>query len=116
MQKLLTIAIDIEELKERSSGAFTITEVEGVNALLQEGWMIQEWEFLTNETEEEKAIVMLILGEEQTEEDFEDSLYSAAEETDEDEDFEEAESINEEQSDEQSEVKHIQAQTDVSMN
>ena len=76
MQKLITVTIDIEKLQESSKGAFTVNEIEEVNTLLEEGWEIEEWEFITSDKEAEKAIVLLMLNDELYDTENEDADYS----------------------------------------
>ena len=78
MQKLITLTINIEKLQEGSKGPFTITEVEEVNELLQQGWALEEWEFITGEKESDKAVMMLVLNDDDTEGDYLDDDFDFA--------------------------------------
>jgi hypothetical protein len=62
MQKLITVAINLEKLRGNAQGTFTVTDVEEINALLQEGWIIEEYEFLSGGEEDEQAVVLFILN------------------------------------------------------
>ena len=62
MQKLLTVAINLEKLRGAAQGTFTITDVEEINNLLQEGWIIEEYEFLSGGEDNEQAVVLFILN------------------------------------------------------
>ena len=82
MQKLITVAINLEKLRGTAQGTFTITEVEELNNFLQEGWIIEEYEFLSAGGEDEQEVVLFILNDEMSETEFD----ITAEDADEDED------------------------------
>ena len=64
MQKLVTVAINLEQLRETSEGTFTMTHIEEINNLLHEGWIIEEYEFLSGGNNDEQAVVLFILNDE----------------------------------------------------
>lgn len=72
MQKLITVTIDVEKLQQASTGAFTVTEVEEINALLEEGWAVEEFEFISGEEESSKAVMLVVLNDSPEEEGFGD--------------------------------------------
>ena len=41
MQKLLTASVDVKQLVQGLKSPFTITAVEGINELLEQGWEIE---------------------------------------------------------------------------
>ncbi len=64
MQKLITITIDVKSLQQEADGPFTVTEVDGINDLLEEGWAIEDYEFLSGDEESDKAVLLVILNDE----------------------------------------------------
>jgi hypothetical protein len=89
MQKLITVTINVEKLQTASQGAFTLTEIEEINDLLEDGWNVEEWEFISSEQESEKAVLLVILNNELDEADFDAEIFSMENEPEEDEDEEE---------------------------
>jgi hypothetical protein len=87
MQKVVTVTIDIDKLQQTAKGQFAVTEVEEINDMLEEGWTIEEWDFITGEKEDEKAVMIFILNDGLDDMEFERSFYNM-----EDEDAEEEES------------------------
>lgn len=59
MQKMITITINTRMLSAGAQEAFTVTEVEQVNDMLEAGWLLEEWDFL-NETPDEHGNVSLV--------------------------------------------------------
>ena len=62
MQKLITITINLGKLQESSKGVFTLTDVEEINEMLEDGWRVEEWKFVTGEKEAEKAVLLVVLN------------------------------------------------------
>lgn len=62
MQKLITLTIDVKSLQGEAKGPFTINEVDGLNDLLETGWAIEDYEFLSGEEESEKAVLLVVLN------------------------------------------------------
>ena len=46
MQKLITVSVDTKQLLQSPTNPFTVNEVDGVNELLEQGWEIEQLEFL----------------------------------------------------------------------
>src|ERR1043165_7082730 len=103
MQKLITVTIDVEKLQAGSNDHFSITEVEGINDLLDEGWHIEEWEFLTAEKEAEKAVLLVILNDDV---DLQTAIYDMETDIDE-EDNTENEDTDYEEEEESTEEKDV---------
>ncbi len=74
MQKIITVTIDVEQLAQQTDEPFSITDVGGINAILQEGWFVEEWEFLTDQVINGKVTLMFVLNDEEEweEEDMDD--------------------------------------------
>ena len=62
MQKLLTVAIDAKLLINGLQAPFKITEVVAINELLEQGWEIEEWNFLKEEAGTGVIILIVILN------------------------------------------------------
>ncbi len=62
MQKLLTVTVNAKQLIEGVKSNFKVEEVEGVNELLEQGWQIEEWNFLKEEAGSGLIILMVILN------------------------------------------------------
>lgn len=89
MQKMITITIDTKMLADSTHDTFTLQEVDAVNELLEAGWSIEEWEFLTDDADEDgKVSLVAVLNDEQTlgleEEDFSYEDFSTEEDEEED--------------------------------
>lgn len=86
MQKMITVTIDTKMLADRSHETFTIQEVDAVNELLESGWYMEEWEFLTEDADEDGKISLIaVLNDDQVmglEEDFSYEDYNTDEEED----------------------------------
>ena len=85
MQKLITVTINIEKLQESSKGPFTINDVDEINELLQQGWAIEQWEFITGEKETDKAVMLIVLNDDNSYGDFGDEFPYDEDETEGDE-------------------------------
>jgi hypothetical protein len=62
MQKLLTVTVKAKQLIEGVKSNFKVDEVEGINELLENGWQIEEWNFLKEEAGTGVIILMVILN------------------------------------------------------
>ena len=60
MQKLITVTVDTKQLSQSPNNPFTITEVDSINELLEQGWEIEEWDFL-KEGEGDGEIILLVI-------------------------------------------------------
>ncbi len=87
MQKLVTLTIDIESLQSGSGGSFSLSEIDALNDLLREGWVLESWEFVSAEAETKKPVIMAVLNDGMDGIGFEEGFY----EPDEIEDFDSAE-------------------------
>lgn len=103
MQKLITVTINVEKLQSANEGAFTISEVEEINAILEDGWNVEEWEFITSDQETEKAVLLVVLNNEPAEPEFDAELFTMEQG---DNDDEEEEEFNDDEEDEKKEMEH----------
>ena len=62
MQKLITVSVDTKQLKQSPTNPFTINEVESINELLEQGWEIEEWDFLKEGTGDGEILLLVILN------------------------------------------------------
>jgi hypothetical protein len=60
MQKVITVAVDTKQLMKSPTNPFTINEVDSINELLEQGWEIEEWDFL-KEGEGDGEILLLVI-------------------------------------------------------
>ena len=88
MQKLLTLTIDIESLQASADGAFSLSEIDALNHLLREGWVLESWEFVSADTETRKPVILAVLNDGMDGVGFEESFYEMDDSDDDnDEDF-----------------------------
>lgn len=87
MQKLITLTIDIGKLQEQAAGPFSITEIDAISELLQAGWIIESWEFITGDDERTKAVILMMLNDGMDGTAFEDAFYEMDEPDEDDEEF-----------------------------
>lgn len=62
MQKLFTVTVNSKQLIEGVKSNFKVEEVEGVNEFLEQGWQIEEWNFLKEEAGSGVIILIVILN------------------------------------------------------
>ena len=96
MQKLLTASVDVKQLVQGLKSPFTIKTVEGINELLEQGWEIEEWDFLKEDAGNGVILLIVILND--------NSMYVDAEEQDElleEFDFGEEEELSEDELEEE---------------
>jgi hypothetical protein len=62
MQKVVAFSIDVNQLVSRSDETFSIAEPEALNELLQEGWEIEDWSFLTDDPINGKMPMLVVLS------------------------------------------------------
>ena len=62
MQKIVTITINTIQLSADSTSPFVITEADEINSILQQGWQIEEWDFLKEGEEDGQVILMVIMN------------------------------------------------------
>jgi hypothetical protein len=86
MQKLITVTIDIEQLQEVNSDGFYLTEIVEINELLEEGWHIEEWQFVTDRNESKKAVILVVLNDLTSDPDLETAVYEFSGEDEEEDD------------------------------
>jgi hypothetical protein len=96
MQKLLTASVDVKQLVQGLKSPFTITAVEGINELLEQGWEIEEWDFLKEDAGNGMILLIVILND--------NAMYMDAEEQEElleEFDFGEEEELSEDELEEE---------------
>ncbi len=94
MQKLITVTVDTKQLLKSPANPFTINEVESVNELLEQGWEIEEWDFLKEDDGDGEIVLIVTLNDDAM---FDDD---DADEFDDEFDFDEDEDDEEEEEDE----------------
>lgn len=62
MQKVIAVAIDVNQMVSQSDQVFTITELEELNDLLAEGWEIEDWSFLTDDPVNGRMPMLVVLS------------------------------------------------------
>src|SRR5690349_10281292 len=80
MQKLITVSIDTNQLKQHFNDPFTINHVDSVNELLEQGWEVEKWDILKAEGSDGHILLMLILND--------DAIFDKDDEFDDEFDFE----------------------------
>jgi hypothetical protein len=89
MQKLITVSVDTEQLKQSPTNPFTIHEVDSINELLEQGWEIEEWDFLKEGEGDGEILLLVILNDDamfDREDEFNDEFgFDDEEEMDDDE-------------------------------
>ncbi|MEO6732357.1 MAG: hypothetical protein ABIN01_14160 [Ferruginibacter sp.] len=90
MQKLITVSVDTKQLTQSPTNPFTINEVDSINELLEQGWEIEEWDFLKEGEGDGEMLLLVILNDDSMfdrEDDFDDEFgFDEDEEDEEDED------------------------------
>ena len=92
MQKVITVTIDLERLQstgqqDHSRSTSFVNELPEINQLLEEGWMIEEWEILNVNSVNSPITLLFILTDElmyDTSENATDSAFQLEEEQEED--------------------------------
>ena len=62
MQKLITVSVNTKLLTQSTGNPFTINEVDSINELLQQGWEIEEWDFLKEGAGDGEILLLVILN------------------------------------------------------
>lgn len=65
MQKAITISFDLQQLTQSGNNAFNFAEVAPLNELLDEGWIISELKFLSEDVINGKRPMLIILSDEE---------------------------------------------------
>jgi len=78
MQKLITVSVDTKQLLQSADNPFAINEVDSVNELLEQGWVIEEWDFLKEGEGDGEILLLVILNDDamfdQDDSDFDDEF------------------------------------------
>jgi hypothetical protein len=64
MQRLITVSVDIKQLLKSPTNPFSINEVDSVNELLEQGWEIEEWDFLKEDSGDGQILLLVTLNDE----------------------------------------------------
>ena len=91
MQKLITVSVDTKQLLKSPTNPFTINEVDSINELLNQGWEIEEWDFLKEDDGDGEILLIVTLNDEAMFDDEDVDEFDDEFDFDEDEDEEEEE-------------------------
>ena len=86
MQKLITVSIDTRQLFKDPNTPFTINEVESINELLEDGWEIEEWDFLKEDAGDGQILLLVTLNDDALFDEEDDEFDDGFEYDDDDED------------------------------
>jgi len=100
MQKLITVSVDTKQLLKSPNNPFTINEVDSINELLQQGWEIEEWDFLKEDDGDGEIVLIVTLNDDamfddDDEDEFDDEFDFDEDEVEDDEEEEEEEEEDE---------------------
>ena len=98
MQKLITVSVNTQQLMQSPTNPFTINEVDSINELLEQGWEIEEWDFLKEGEGDGEILLLVILNDEEMMDRFDDEF---------DEEFDEEEDDDEDERDEIKPMKKV---------
>jgi hypothetical protein len=62
MQKVIAVAINVNQLVAQSDQTFAMAEPEELNDLLAEGWEIEDWSFLTDDPINGRMPMLVVLN------------------------------------------------------
>lgn len=62
MQRLVTVSVDLKQLMKDPHSPFTINEVDSINELLEQGWEMEEWDFLKEDTGDGQIFLLVTLN------------------------------------------------------
>ena len=86
MQKLITVTVDTKQLVHSPTNPFTINEVDSINELLEQGWQIEEWDFLKEGEGDGEILLLVILNDDamfdNDDEEFDDEFGYSGDEKD----------------------------------
>ena len=91
MQKVITVSVDTKQLEQSQTNPFTINEVDSINELLEQGWEIEEWDFLKEGETDGQVLLLVILNDDamfDREDDFDDEFGFDDDDEDDDDDDE----------------------------
>jgi hypothetical protein len=95
MQKLITVNVDTKLLVQSPVNPFTINEVDSINELLEQGWQIEEWDFLKEGEGDGEILLLVILNDDamfdKDDEEFDDEFGYSGDENDFNDELEEDE-------------------------
>jgi len=66
MQKVIAFSIDVNQLVGRSAETFFMSEPEELNNILEQGWEIEDWSFLTDDPVNGKMPMLVVLNDDMT--------------------------------------------------
>ncbi|MBC7889795.1 MAG: hypothetical protein H7Z13_18110 [Ferruginibacter sp.] len=106
MQKLITVSVDTKQLLQSATNPFTINEVDSINELLEQGWEIEEWDFLKEGEGDGEILLLVILNDDamfdEDEDEFEDEFG-----LDDDDDMDEDDDLDEDDLEESKQMKKV---------
>ncbi len=62
MQKVIAVAVNVNQLVSQSDQTFSMMELEELNDLLAEGWEIEDWSFLTDDPVNGRMPMLVVLN------------------------------------------------------
>ena len=62
MQKIVTVTVDTTQLSPGKVTPFAVNELEEINEILQQGWQIEDWDFLREGETDGQVVLMVILN------------------------------------------------------
>ena len=62
MQKIVTVTVDTTQLKPGKINPFAVNELDEINEILEQGWHIEEWDFLREGETDGQVVLMVILN------------------------------------------------------
>ena len=89
MQKLITVSVDVKQLMKSPTNPFTINEVDSINELLEQGWEMEEWDFLKEDAGDGQILLLVTLNDDAMFDENEDEFrFNQFDEEDEEEEIE----------------------------
>ena len=62
MQKVIAVSIDVNQLVSQSDHTFSMAELDELNDVLEEGWEIEDWSFLTDDPVNGRMPMLVVLN------------------------------------------------------
>ena len=76
MQKVITVSIDVNQVVSQAEGTFAISELEVLNGILEQGWEIEDWTFLTDDPINGKIPMLVVLNDDMIDEDLDEEFWA----------------------------------------
>ena len=90
MQKIVTVTVDTTQLSPGKINPFAVNELDEINEILQQGWQIEEWDFLKEGEADGQVVLMVILNDDMMfdEDENEDMLFNNSLDDEDEEEYE----------------------------